>query len=183
MTLATAARVLDFWFAPGTELLWFDSTAAFDRTIEREFGSTWEDARAGRLARWQDDAAGCLALVIVLDQFPLNMYRGQALAFSTETQARDVSRFALERGFDRCLAADRQAFLYLPWHHSESLAEQEFAVELFERPGLEDWRKGARQHRDIIARFGRFPHRNAILGRESTRAELDYLASDDAFLG
>ena len=158
MSSRTTDDVLDFWFAPGAELLWFDSTAEFDRRIELDFGATWQAARAGRLDHWQRDAAGCLALVILLDQFPLNMFRGQPLSFATEAQARDVSTRALAHDFDRGLPADRKAFLYLPWHHSESLADQEYAVELFGRPGLEDWQRGARQHRDIVARFGRYPH-------------------------
>ena len=175
--------ILDFWFAPRNEALWFDSTPEFDRDLTRRYRVTWEFARAGRLDHWQRDQAGCVALVIVLDQFPLNMFRGRPLAFATEAQAREVSRHALASGFDRGLAAKQAAFLYLPWHHSESLAEQDYAVELFSRPGLEDWVAGARHHRDIVARFGRFPHRNAILGRESTPAENEYLASADAFLG
>jgi uncharacterized protein (DUF924 family) len=135
------------------------------------------------LSHWSDTAEGALALTIVLDQLPLNMYRDRPESFSTEAAARTVAGDAVARGLDRDLGADQRAFLYMPFMHSEDLADQERSVELFSQPGLEHNRKWARHHRDIIARFGRFPHRNAILGRANTPEEQDWLDSDDAYRG
>lgn len=138
-------------------------------------------ARDGALSGWEQTPAGALALVIVLDQFPLNMYRDQPLSFSTEAQARAVAGRAIDRALDRQLPIDRLAFLYLPYMHSESLADQDRSVALFGLAGLEKNLEFARSHRDIVRRFGRFPHRNRILGRDSSAQELAWLASEAAF--
>jgi len=179
----TPHEIIDFWFSNPVRRLWFESTPEFDRQVHERFLATFEAASAGRLDAWQESPAGALALVIVLDQFPLNMFRGDARSFSTEARARHVAAAAIERGFDEPLDAEHKAFLYLPFMHSESTADQKRSVELFEAAGLKDSLKWAYHHRDIIARFGRFPHRNAILGRESTPEEITYLASDEAFHG
>jgi len=179
----TPHELIDFWFSKPVRRLWFDSTPEFDRQIRERFLTTFEAAAAGELDAWQETPAGVLALVIALDQFPLNMFRGEARSFSTEAQARGIAAAAIERGFDEPLDDDQKAFLYLPFMHSESADDQARSVELFEAAGLTDNLKWARHHRDIIARFGRFPHRNAILGRESTSEEIAYLASDEAFHG
>jgi uncharacterized protein (DUF924 family) len=176
-----AQAVLDFWFSRAAARHWFDSNPAFDRTVRERFEATWDEARAGGLSAWEQTASGALALVIVLDQFPLNMYRGQAVSFSTEAQARDVADRAIGRGFDRRLTGDRRAFLYLPFMHSESLADQDRSVALYRSAGLEKNLEFALNHRDIVRRFGRFPHRNRILGRTSSSAELAWLASPGAF--
>ena len=128
-------------------------------------------------------ADGALALVIVLDQFPLNMYRGEARAFATEALARQVADRALARGYDQELAAVEKAFLYMPFMHSENLMDQDRCVSLYEAAGLEDNLRFARHHREIVRRFGRFPHRNRSLGRSSTAEEEAYLSSKQAFLG
>lgn len=177
------AGILDFWFAPGMERRWFRSTPALDETIRERFEPTWCEAAAGRLDAWAETAPGALALTVVLDQLPLNMFRGEARAFATGDRAVETALRAIGRGLDGELPRDRVAFLYMPLMHSEDIAHQDLAVRLFEAAGLEDNVRFARHHRDLIRCFGRFPHRNAILGRPSTPEELAYLASKDAFTG
>jgi uncharacterized protein (DUF924 family) len=179
----TAAEVLDFWFAEGMRGQWFRATPALDEAIRTRFEPAWQAAAGGEYDDWAQTASGALALVIVLDQFPLNMFRGQPRAFSSEQQAVVVTLAAIERGLDRQLSGDRLAFLYMPLMHSEDLTHQDLSVRLFEAAGLEENLRFARHHRDLVARFGRFPHRNAILGRESTAGERAYLASGKAFTG
>jgi uncharacterized protein (DUF924 family) len=173
--------VLDFWFSATAASRWFRSTEAFDTDIRRRFSTTWEAARAGRLNAWGQSARGCLALVVVLDQLPLNMFRGQPASFATEAQARAVAERAIAQGWDQQLDDRGKQFLYLPFMHSEHLADQDRSVALFEAAGLRDNLRWARHHREIVRRFGRFPHRNAILGRTSTTDEQAWLASPDAF--
>ena len=124
-----------------------------------------------------------LALAIVLDQLPLNMYRGEARSFSTEAKAISVSKQAIEAGLDNALAKDKVGFLYMPLMHSEALADQQLSVEKFEQAGLQDNARFARHHMGLVERFGRFPHRNAILGRQSSEDEIEYLNSEQAFKG
>lgn len=183
MDAMQAQDIIDFWFAADTRKLWFVSTPEFDAELRERFLSTWEQARDGELDDWMHSADGCVALAIVLDQFPLNMFRGDALGYSTEARAREVARVAIERGFDSDLQTERKAFLYLPFMHSENLEDQRLALRLFDQPGLESNLRFARHHHDIVARFGRFPHRNAALGRESSAAEIAYLNSEEAFTG
>jgi uncharacterized protein (DUF924 family) len=135
------------------------------------------------LADWEVTPAGALALVIVLDQLPLNMFRHQPESFAMEAAARRVAARAIARGFDSQLTDAQKTFLYLPYMHSEDLSDQDESVALYEKAGLEDSLNFARHHRELIRRFGRFPHRNAILGRESTAEENAYLNSAEAFLG
>ena len=176
-------QVLAFWFADGMSKRWFRSTPELDAEIRERFMGTWQAAAAGGLDAWRDSANGCLALAIVLDQFPLNMFRGQADAFATEAAAIEVARHAIAAGYDRALDGDRLGFLYMPLMHSEKLADQDLSVQLFEAAGLDSNARFARHHRELIRRFGRFPHRNAILGRTSTVLERLYLASKEAFTG
>ena len=176
-------EIIDFWFAEATRKLWFDSTPEFDRLLSERYRDTWERARRGELDHWMETADGCLALTIVLDQFPLNMFRGEADSYSTEAQSREVARVAIERGFDSELETERKAFLYMPFMHSERLEDQDFALRLFDQPGLESNLRFSRHHHEIVARFGRFPHRNAALGRGSTEDEIEYLNSKQAFTG
>jgi uncharacterized protein (DUF924 family) len=176
-------EINEFWFSERVRPLWFRSTPEFDTQLRERFLATWQAATAGELDGWRDCAEGALALVIVLDQFPLNMFRGEARSFSTEQRAREVAAEAVARGFDQELDKSRLAFLYLPFMHSEDPADQERSVALFEAAGLQDNLHFAHHHRELIRRFGRFPHRNAILGRESSAEELEYLASKEAFLG
>jgi len=172
-----------FWFSEGARPLWFRSTPEFDEIIRKRFGGVWEAARRGELDHWAETPEGALALVIVLDQFPLNMFRGEAASFSTEAQARAIADRVIQAGWDRQVDDAARAFLYLPFMHSESLVDQDRAVELYRAAGLADSLRWAEHHREIILRFGRFPHRNAVLGRESTAEEILWLASKEAFRG
>jgi uncharacterized protein (DUF924 family) len=143
----------------------------------------WELARQGKLDSWSNSTDGCLALIIILDQLPLNMFRGQAKSFSTEAKAIAIARKAIRSGFDRQIDTDQRMFMYMPFMHSEALQDQDYSVQLFEAAGLDENVKFARHHRSIVQRFGRFPHRNEILGRVSSAAEMAYLNSDEAFKG
>ena len=175
--------VLDFWFSERVRPLWFRSTPEFDAEITERFEACWQAARDGKLTAWESDGKGALALVILLDQFPLNMYRDQGPSFSTEAQSREVARRAIDQGFDNDLDDSSKAFLYLPFMHSENLADQDRSVALFEAAGLKDNVRFANHHRDIVRRFGRFPHRNAALGRDCTDEERAWLQTKEAFHG
>lgn len=179
----TPLGVLEFWFSDRVRPLWFNATPAFDRELVERFLPTYQAAAAGALGEWENTPDGALALVIALDQYPLNMFRGQPQSFATEAAARGVARRALVKGFDRVLADERKAFVYLPFMHSEDLRDQDLSVDLYEKAGLADSLKWAKHHRELIRRFGRFPHRNAILGRTSTPEEIAYLESEEAFHG
>ncbi|MBT2988652.1 MAG: DUF924 domain-containing protein [Candidatus Thiodiazotropha sp. (ex Ctena orbiculata)] len=176
-------QLIGFWFSDRVKPLHFNSTAAFDEEIRDRYFALWQRAEKGGLEHWKASKEGCIALVILLDQFPLNMFRGRAEAFATEAQSRDVAGHAIEAGFDKQMPAEWRAFLYLPYMHSESLSDQERSVVLFESAGLKANLKWAKHHRELIRRFGRFPHRNEILGRESTADEIGYLQSDQSFTG
>ena len=180
---STPASIIEFWFSPDMKARWFDSTPAIDREIRERYRSLWEAASRGEIDDWSATAEGALALVIVLDQFPLNMFRGQPDAFRTEQQAVAVAKRAIASGLDKQIPKSQLAFLYMPLMHSESMRDQDMSVELFESAGLGENAKFARHHRGIIERFGRFPHRNAILGRESRADEIAYLQSPEAFTG
>jgi uncharacterized protein (DUF924 family) len=179
----SAIEVLEYWFSPRVKKLWFDSTPEFDRELRERFESILKMAVRGELKDWQNSAEGSLALVVILDQFPLNMYRGRAESYATGELAVAAAKLVVAKGFDRDLTRERVAFLYLPFMHSESLADQDRGIELFEAADLKDNLRFARHHRELIRRFRRFPHRNVALGRESTPEELEYLNSPGAFLG
>lgn len=176
-------QIIDFWFSDATRKLWFNSTPEFDRELCERYQDTWERARRGELDHWMQTAEGCLALVIILDQFPLNMFRGRAQSFTSEAKSRDVAAVAIEQGFDKVLPGEQRSFLYMPYMHSETLEDQELALKLFDQPGLESNLRFAHHHHAIIEKYGRFPHRNAVLGRPSNDAELEYLNSKEAFTG
>jgi uncharacterized protein (DUF924 family) len=175
--------ILAFWFSDDMSAHWFKSTTQIDREITTRFEPLWRQAREGHLDSWSRSARGSLALIIILDQFPLNMYRGKADSFSTEANAIRIAREAIQSGFDKELQSQECVFMYLPFMHSESLHDQEYCVELFTALGLQDNIKFALHHHAIVQQFGRFPHRNSILGRDSNQAEIDYMNSDDAFKG
>lgn len=175
--------ILDYWYSDRIRRHWFSSTPELDEEIRRRYEALWARAGRGELDAWLSTADGCLALIILMDQFPLNMFRGEARSFSTEARSIEVARQALDQGFDKLISADRLSFMYMPFMHSEQAEHQALAVRLFEASGLKSNLAFAKHHRDIISRFGRFPHRNHMLGRESTAEELAYLASDGAFRG
>jgi uncharacterized protein (DUF924 family) len=178
---ALIATVLAFWFAPETEPRWFDSTPEFDREIEAKFGVLHDRALAGEFDGWTATADGTLALLVLLDQFPRNMFRGTPRAFESDVKAREISRMAIEKDFDQMRPPRERPFFYLPLTHSENLDDQEECVRLHERLQYEDYLDFAVQHRDIIARFGRFPHRNKILARESSAEEQEFLRTHEGF--
>jgi len=180
-TPVAAEELLSFWFGPEARERWFDSTPEFDAELTKRYLATWEAARDGRLADWEETPRGALALVIVLDQLPLNLFRGRPESFSTEAQSRSVAERALARGFDTGYDRSMRSFLCLPFMHSESLADQDRSVALYAVAGDDYGLKWAMHHRDIVLRFDRFPHRNSILGRASSDEELAWLNSDEAF--
>ena len=168
-----ALAVIEFWRSAGPQR-WFAKDADFDARFRAEFLSHHEATARGDYAEWSRSAYGALALSILLDQFPRNAFRDTPRMFATDEMARAVARAAIKEGFDRQVGDDLALFLYLPFSHSETLADQEWSVELMDRLG-EPQRTHAQRHNDIIMRFGRFPHRNAILGRSMTVAEQQYL--------
>ncbi|HMG57591.1 MAG TPA: DUF924 family protein [Kofleriaceae bacterium] len=178
--------VLAFWFSDQARPMWFSVRAAFDDEIRARFGALAAAAAAGELDGWAATGDGALALVIALDQFPRNLHRGTPQAFACDARAREIASGAIDRGLDLRVALERRAFVYLPFEHSELLADQDRSVALFEawaaehpaeqRAAADDTMSYAVRHREIIERFGRFPHRNAVLGRTSTPEEIAFLA-------
>ena len=179
--VATADEILSFWQNAGPDS-WFTKDTAFDEQIGERFLETYEAAAAGKLSAWEQTPQGALALVIVLDQFPRNMFRGDARAFATDPLARAVTAGAIVRGFDSQVPKELRGFFYLPFEHSEDLADQERAIAFNKAIGDDDGLKWAEIHADIIRRFGRFPHRNAVLGRTTTPEEQKFL-DDGGFSG
>jgi len=175
--------VIDFWCGiPGSperdtfREIWFrEATPAFDAEIRDRFLALHERAVAGDFAHVMDSVDGCFALLILFDQFPRNMFRGTARAFATDAKAREIAKHAVARGFDQEVAAVYRIFFYLPFEHSEDLADQEAGLALVKALGAERTIEAALEHVDVIRRFGRFPHRNAVLGRVSTPEEIEYL--------
>ena len=188
---ARTKALLDFWFgAPGTpecdqpREIWFKADAAFDTALRAAFLEDHRRAAAGACAHWLQSCDSALALALLLDQLPRNLHRGQAEAFACDALARATARQAIARGHDMLLPPVRRGFLYLPFEHSEDLADQELALALYAAmpagPHYDSQLDFARRHHAVIARFGRFPHRNQALGRVSTPEEEAFLASPDA---
>lgn len=187
---ATAQDVLDFWFAEAGSAHWFAADAAFDAQVRERFGEAVVAAVDGRLDDWAGTPSGWLALLIVLDQFPRNLYRGDARAWENDVKAQRVASSGLDDGFDQALPPLQRVFAYLPLEHAEDMRLQQRSVALFEdlhaqvdaveRDRYAEFLGYARRHREVIARFGRFPHRNAALGRVSTPGEVSYLAQPGA---
>ncbi len=170
----TPAEILTFWREAGRDR-WYGREDAFDAEIRSRYLELWRKAAKGELSSWQTSDDGALALTIVLDQFPRNLFRGEAQAYSTDANARDVARRAIERGVDVRIDPALREFLYLPFMHSEEIADQLRCVELFCNTVNAENLEYAKQHADIIRRFGRFPHRNAALGRVTTPEEQAFL--------
>jgi uncharacterized protein (DUF924 family) len=167
-------EVLAFWRAAG-DARWYKRDDAFDASVRERFLALWHNAVAGELSSWETTDDGALALVILLDQFPRNMFRDDAKAFSSDALARDVAHRTLARGADKRIEAPLLQFLYLPFMHSEDLADQLRCVDLFRANDDTENLRYAEEHADIIRRFGRFPHRNRVLGRSTAPEEQAFL--------
>jgi len=173
--MTDAADVIDFWSVAGFAR-WFGKDAGFDADFRRRFLAAHETAASGALDSWAETPEGALALVILLDQFPRNAFRDSARMFATDAKALGIADAAIAAGHDQHIEEALRLFLYLPFEHSERIADQQRAVALISPLGGEPLRY-AEIHRDVIDRFGRFPHRNTLLGRVSTPEELDFLAT------
>jgi uncharacterized protein (DUF924 family) len=173
--------VIKYWFSEKSRQYWFSSTPEIDNEIKQRYEQLWINAASGELNGWKDSPKGCLALIIVLDQFPLNIFRGKAKSFQTEELAVEVALKAIKKGYDEILNTDELLFLFMPLMHSENIEHQNIQVKLFEKYDFND--EYSKHHRNIVKRFGRFPHRNDILGRKSSTDEVEYLLSDSAFKG
>ena len=194
-----ADTILEFWFGTLTagfadaalRRCWFAVNPEFDQTIARQFGDLLDAANTGALNAWRETPRGCLSFMLVTDQFSRQIHRGSAQAFATDALALAAARLGIERGYDELLELDDRAFFYLPFEHSEAVADQQMSVTLFKRlrdatPPPHRHLTGqalrfAMGHRDIVLRYGRFPHRNLLLGRTSTAAELEFLVSANRF--
>jgi uncharacterized protein (DUF924 family) len=187
-------RILQFWFgSPHSESYtqlqpwWFHSHPAIDQQLQELFAADYQFAAAGYLDGWQGWSHSCLALILLLDQLPRNIFRGKATAWATDPQALAIANQAIQDGIDREFPPIQRWFFYLPLEHSENLATQEQCLALFQNlpahPGQAQAVAAASQHYQLIQQFGRFPHRNILLGRASTPAELEYLQRPDAFRG
>lgn len=182
-TPVTPESIVEYWYSEKVKSRWFNSTSEFDQEIKERYENIWIEALRGEYNFWSESAEGCLALVIILDQFPLNMFRGEVKSFSSEALAIKITKKAVEHGFDKEIDKDKVSFLYMPLMHSENVDDQNLSVKLFEEADLIDNLRFAKHHRDIVKKYGRFPHRNKILNRKSSVEELEYLNSDEAFKG
>jgi uncharacterized protein (DUF924 family) len=181
-------EVLDFWFLPldhpghgKLRDIWWAGPPEFDAEIREHFSPAFERAIAGGLDHWRQSPDGALALILLCDQFPRNMYRGSARAFAGDAKATETAHVALARFYPAAFNLTMRAFFYMPFQHSEALEDQELACALFAAFNDPEMVKHAVEHRDIIARFGRFPHRNDVLGRTCTDEELEYLKNANRF--
>ena len=179
----TANDIIEFWYSPRIKKQWFASTPVLDQEIFKKYAKLWKYAASGGLDDWSDTAEGSLALIIILDQFPLNMFRNQAVSFSTEEKAIEVAAKAIKKNFQYQIEKNKRSFLFMPFMHSENLDDQNLSVKLYRLNELEANYRFAEHHREIIKKYGRFPHRNKILGRQSTDKEIVYLTSKEAFTG
>lgn len=197
-----AQQIHDYWFGPAGDWLqvidtnyrrWFEKGRDLDEEIRTRFSGNLDAARRGELDDWHDSVIGILALILLLDQFPRHLFRASAAAFSCDARALEICQAGIERGIDEAMSPVQQSFFYLPLQHAEDLAAQDSSIELMERrsreapPELREYMTNtldyARRHREIIQRFGRYPHRNALLGRPSTREEQTYLDAGAARFG
>jgi len=177
----TPQKVLDFWFTQLTPAAWWKKDAEVDAFISQEFSKAHQQAAAVELAHWRETPEGRLAEIIVLDQFSRNIFRDKPESFAQDSLALCLAQTAIATGADKALSGAHQSFFYLPFMHSESLLIHEQAVQLFSQPGLENNLDFENQHKTIIEKFGRYPHRNAILGRESTAEEVEFLKTHQGF--
>lgn len=176
-----ADAILRFWFNELTPEDWFSGNASVDDRIREQFAAVYEEQSAGIPAGALDHPRVALAAILLFDQMPRNLFRGSAKAFATDEMALTIARNALDRGFDLQLGEQEKAFLYMPFEHSENIADGERCVSLFKSLGDEEMIRYAVEHRDILGRFGRYPHRNRVLNRESTEAEQAFLLEHAGF--
>jgi len=173
--MAEIEEILNFWFIECKPEQWFKKNEDFDRMIEKRFSDTIEDAIEGKLDSWEKTETGCLALIILLDQFTRNVFRDTPQAFAGDERALALSKLCFNKDYLTNLDIHRRQFMLMPMMHSENLAVQDAALPLFKKYASKKDYEYAEKHRDIIARFGRFPHRNVILGRKSSNEELEFL--------
>ncbi|MGB7444280.1 MAG: DUF924 family protein [Coleofasciculaceae cyanobacterium] len=184
--MSSAPEILDFWFGKPNQpdygkerKVWFSKNPEFDQEVRSRFLEDYQLSAIGQLGDWQKTPLGCLALILLLDQFPRNMFRGQPQAFATDPQALATAKHAVAQGFDQELLPVQRWFIYIPFEHSEKLADQQRCLELFstlkDEPSSASTINYAYRHFQVIERFGRFPHRNQILGRETTPEEAEFL--------
>jgi len=173
--VSTPSDIVQFWFSEIDRALWFRKDAGFDRLLEERFGALHAQASLGELSAWRDTPHGRLAEILVLDQFSRNLFRDSPKAFAQDGMALVLAQEAVRAGADTALTAQERVFLYMPYMHSESAAVHDTAVELFTRNGIPDNLDFELKHKAIIDRFGRYPHRNAVLGRTSTPEEIAFL--------
>jgi uncharacterized protein (DUF924 family) len=185
---ASIRDILDFWFLPlgdpgygQKREMWWGSTSELDDEIRARFGGLLDKAVAGELDHWAKSPDGALALILLCDQFSRNIHRRTARAFASDAKALATARLALARFYPATYPVEMRTFFYMPFQHSEDVADQDFCCSLFASMGNDDYVKYAVEHRDIVAQYGRFPHRNEVLGRASTPAELDYLKTAKRF--
>ena len=187
----TAQDVLDFWFGPigdpdhaNPREAWFEKNDAFDERIRAQFGAAVEEAQAGGLVDWVDDGLGSLGLILMLDQFTRNLYRGSDRSFMADARARELASGVLAAGGEQDFTVVQRVFLYLPFEHSENMEDQHRSMALYrslpDHPERENWIDYAHKHFVIIERFGRFPHRNEVMGRVSTDEEVAFLTEPNS---
>ncbi len=173
--MAKKEEILNFWFIECKPEQWFKKNEDFDQMIEKSFSSAIEDAIEGKLDSWEETETGCLALIILLDQFTRNVFRDTPRAFAGDERALALSQTCRDKGYLNNPDINRRQFMLMPMMHSEDIAVQEASLPLFKELGSAEGYEYAVKHRDVIAHFGRFPHRNVILGRQSTNEELEFL--------
>lgn len=177
----TAQKVIDFWFTQLSPEMWWMKNPDIDGFIKQEFLDVHQKASKLELSHWRESAEGALAEIIVLDQFSRNIFRDRPQAFAQDAIALALAQFAVVMGFDQLLPIERRAFVYMPYMHSESLINHEKAVELFSQKGLETQLDFEHKHKEIIEKFGRYPHRNTLLARQSSNEELAFLENHPGF--
>ncbi len=171
-------EILNFWFDENNKSMWFKKDIVFDKKIIDKFENLYKQASNGELSSWLDTPESSLALIILLDQFPRNMFRNSPKAFASDNLALTYAKLVIKKNYDKKISSDKLAFLYMPFMHSEKLADQNQSVALFGKTGLTKNLEYAKEHREIIVRFGRFPHRNAILQRKTTDEEDKFLKEE-----
>lgn len=176
------SEILKFWFEDSKPVQWFQKNPDFDSEISARFESDYTLAAQGIYNGWMDDAKSSLALIILLDQFPRNMFRGSVRMYATDAMALKIAKHAVEKKYDTMMGVNQKVFLYLPFEHSENMDDQETSLRLFKPTQDVDptYYTYAKRHYDVIKKFGRFPHRNKILERQSTKLEEEYLSKPDS---